>query len=277
MRLGGPLHTDVSTPGRWIEALREQRYRAAYCPLLATASERDIAAYARAAADADIVIAEVGAWSNPLSPDPVERAAAIDKCKTQLTLAERIGARCCVNIAGSRGAHWDGPHPENLSTQTFDMIVETTRAIIDAVKPERTFFTLETMPWIFPDSVESYARLITAIDRPRFGVHLDPVNLVNCPHRFYDTAGLARACVAQLGPHIKSVHVKDIVLHPTLMVHLDEVRPGLGSFDHATLLRALDPLDADLPVMLEHLPDADAYALAAAHLRMTAASVGITL
>ena len=52
----------------------------------------DIHAYRDAADDADIIIAEVGAWSNPLSSDPEVRAAALDKCRSALQLADRIGA-----------------------------------------------------------------------------------------------------------------------------------------------------------------------------------------
>ena len=65
------------------------------------------------------------------------------------------------------------------------MIVETIRSIIDAVKPTRTFFTLETMPWAYPDSPDTYLRLFKAIDRKQFAVHLDPVNLVCSPQRYY--------------------------------------------------------------------------------------------
>jgi hypothetical protein len=35
------------------------------------------------------------------------------------------------------------------------MIVETTRSIIDAGKPTRTFFALDTMHWAYPDSPDS--------------------------------------------------------------------------------------------------------------------------
>jgi hypothetical protein len=31
-----------------------------------------------------------------------------------LALADEIGSLCCVNISGSRGSQWDGPHPDNL-------------------------------------------------------------------------------------------------------------------------------------------------------------------
>lgn len=178
MRFGAPLYGDQSDPQRWVNAVRQHGYDAAYCPLDSKADEATVRAFAQAAADADILIAEVGAWSNPLSPDDQKWTEAIAHCQRQLDLAERIGARCCVNIAGSCGEPWDGPHPDNLTDATFDRIVETTRAIIDAVKPTRTFYTLEPMPWMYPDSPENYLRLLKAIDRPAFGVHLDPVNMI---------------------------------------------------------------------------------------------------
>ena len=135
------------------------------------------------------------------------------------------------------------------------MIVQTVREIIDAVKPIRTFYTLETMPWMYPDSADSYLELIRAIDRERFAVHLDVVNLICSPQRYFANAALIRECVAKLGPQIKSCHAKDIALADRLTVHLDEVRPGLGGLDYRALLRELNGLDPDLPLMLEHLPN----------------------
>ncbi len=275
MRLGGPVFGDLSDPVQWIAGLQVAGYTAAYCPVDATADEATIRAYADAAAQANIVIAEVGAWSNPISPDDAVRKVAIEKCQTQLALADEIGALCCVNIAGSRSTQWDGPHPDNFTTATFDLIVETTRQIIDAVKPRRTYFTLETMPWAFPDSADSYFQLIKAIDRVRFAAHLDPVNLICSPQLYYNTTALIKECFALLGSYIKSCHAKDILLANTLTVHLDEVRPGLGGLDYRTFLREANQLD--VPLMLEHLSDPVDYRLAAQYVRQVAAEVDITL
>jgi len=68
-----------------------------------------LSAYARAAREADLTIAEVGAWSNPISPHEQTRKEALALCKERLALADEIGTRCCVNIAGSRAERWDGP------------------------------------------------------------------------------------------------------------------------------------------------------------------------
>ncbi len=275
LRLGGPVFEKVRDPDGWVNALKKLGYAAAYCPVAANAGDDTVRAYETAARRANIVIAEVGAWSNPISPDGPTRKAALEKCRRQLALADRIGARCCVNITGSRGEKWDGPSPKNLTRETFDMIVETTRSIIDDVKPTRTYFTLETMPWAYPDSPDSYVRLLEAIDRKRFAVHLDPVNLVCSPQRYYGNAALIRECFEKLGPHVKSCHAKDILLHPRLRTHLDEVRPGTGGLDYATFLKELSRL-TDVPLMLEHLPNAEEYGKAAEHIRSVAREVGMS-
>jgi sugar phosphate isomerase/epimerase len=133
------------------------------------------------------------------------------------------------------------------------------------------------MPWVHPDSAESYRDLVAAIDRDRFGVHLDPVNLINGPRRYFDTGAVIRNCVDLLGPHIRSCHAKDISLSGRLTVHLDEARPGTGGLDYRAFLRAIDRLDPDMPLMLEHLESEAEYRLAAGHIRSVAASLGLSI
>ncbi|MCC7262281.1 MAG: sugar phosphate isomerase/epimerase [Candidatus Latescibacteria bacterium] len=280
MRLGGPIFESWADPEGWAAAHRKLGYGAAYCPLRPGAPGEQIAAFAKAAGDAGLVISEVGAWSNPVSPVASVRQRSIAHCQASLALADEIGARTCVTISGARGPQdeasltspgWDGPHPDNYAEDIFDLIVETTRQIIDAVKPRRSCFALETMPWMYPDSPESYLELLHAIDRPTgFGVHLDPVNMVNSPQVYFANTGLLRTCFELLGPHIKSCHAKDIRLAGKLTVHLDEVCPGEGALDYPTYLEEASRLHPDLPIMLEHLPTAADYDRAAAHLRQVA-------
>jgi sugar phosphate isomerase/epimerase len=276
LRLGGPTFEKYDGPDSWVQVVKRLGYRAAYCPIGPKESEDVVKAYAEAAKKADIIIAEVGAWSNPLSPDEKTRKAALAKCRERLVLAERIGANCCVNVSGSRSRkHWYGPHPDNLTKETFDMIVETTRAIIDDVKPTRTYFTLETMPWLYPDSTGSYVRLVKDIDRKCFAVHYDPVNLISSPQRYFNNAKLIRQFFKMLGPQIKSCHAKDILLQPKVTTHLDEVRPGLGYLDYGVLLTELSKFP-DTPLMIEHLKGAEEYARAANHIRSVAKKLSLS-
>ena len=278
MRLSSPTPRTDATPEAWIESLRRAGYTASDAPFQWDSDDALIIAYIEAAEAAGILIGEIGAWSNPLDTDPVKARAAIAKCQRQLEHADRFGIRCCVNIAGSRHpSKGRGPHPLNFSDETFGMIVDTTREIVDAVKPRRAFYCLEAMPWIFPSSPDEYLALLEAIDRPKsVAVHLDPANMINTPARAYRTGDFIRECFAKLGPYIKSAHAKDIILRDHLTVHLDECRPGTGLLDYATYLRELDKLDPDLMLFIEHLP-MEEYPLAAGHIRNVARDIGVVL
>lgn len=270
MRLGGPTFRAHAGPADWVAELLHKRYRAAYCPLKPDADAATVRAYADAARDADIVIAEVGAWSNLIAPDPVQRSAAIEKNKACLALADAIGARCCVNYAGTRGQSAYGPDPRNLTPETFDMIVATVREIIDAVAPTRSAYALEMMPWAYPESPDSYVRLINAIDRPAMAVHLDPVNIITSVERYYDTAALIRECFAKLAPWLRSCHAKDIIIRERLTFHVDETAPGQGALHYPTFITELNRLDPDIPLMMEHLGTEAEYDAAAAFIRSIA-------
>lgn len=277
MRLAGPVFLEQKNPDSWIHYLNKEGYRAAVSPVRHDADDALIRAYREAAEANDIVIAEVGAWSNPISPDEATRIQAIDFCKRQLELAEKLGARCCVNIAGSRGEKWDGPHPDNFSEATFELIVKTTQAIIDAVDPQTTYFTLETMPWIIPDSADTYLALIRAIDRKAFAVHLDPVNMISSPRVYAANGQMMKDFFAKLAPYIKNAHAKDIRLASELTVHLDEVLPGTGALDYEVFLTEMNKLDPDTPLIIEHLSTEEEYRQAASFIREKAASLGISL
>ncbi len=259
MRIGAPLFDKYVDPDTWVAAVKRKGYHAAYCPVGLDADDDTVAAYAKAAKNADLAISEVGAWSNPMSPDETTRKEALQKCKQALSLADRIGARVAVNIAGSRGEKWDGPSAEDLTEETFEMIVETTREIIDAVNPSRSCYALETMPWMYPDSPDSYVRLIDAIDRKQLGVHFDPVNMIHSPQRYFRNGDFMRECFSLLWDKILSRHAKDILLRDRLTVHLDEVCPGDGALDYRVFLTELDKLDPDIPLMLEHMKEAADY------------------
>jgi len=278
LRLGGPIYQKYTDPETWIQAVKAKGYRAAYCPVGLGTKTDEIKAYEAAAKKANIVIAEVGAWSNPISPDPEMAKAAYQKCVDSLALADEIGANCCVNISGSKNpVHWAGPHADNLTSETFEQIVEVTRKIILDVKPKRTFFVLEPMPWTYPDSVDSYLQLIKAIAHPHFGVHMDPMNLITTPTLFYRNADLIRDCFRRLGPHIRSCHGKDIVMKEDYyMPQFTEVRPGLGVLDYQVFLKELSKIP-EIPLMMEHLPSEAEYDLAASYIRSEGEQVGVNL
>jgi sugar phosphate isomerase/epimerase len=277
IRLGGPIFLKSDDPVALAKEHRRLGYSAAYCPT-ASANDGDrVRAIRDAFAAEDVVIAEVGAWRNMLDPDPQKRAANLAYVTERLALAEAVGARCCVDIAGSfNPTVWYGPDPKNLSEEFFDLTVENCRTIIDAVKPRQTTFSIEMMGWNLPDGPDEYLRLIRAVDRQAFAVHMDVCNGVNSPRRFYRNAEFIRECFAKLGKWVVSCHAKDLAWIPEMNVHFREVVPGTGQIDYAAYLRELSMLGVDAPLMLEHLQTAEEYDAGREYIRSVGARIGVT-
>ena len=265
------------SPEAWLALLKRLGYTAAYAPVDEKAPDALIQEYAAVARENDIVISEVNAWSNPISSDPSVREAAIAFCIRRLELAEKLGARCCVNIAGSKAAQWDGPHPDNFLPAVQEEIVRSVQRIVSAVRPQRTRYSLEPMPFMPPDSPENYLELVRAVDMRGFGVHCDPVNIISSPRLHYANGAMIRRFFSLLGPYIDSCHIKDTTLGNTLTVHLGEACPGDGGLDIAAYLRCINALHPDTTLLVEHQPDAAAYARGAAHIRAVARREGIPL
>jgi len=276
IRLGAPIFLKSDDPVELAQEHRRLLYGAAYCPAADIGDKDRIRAIESAFKNANVVIAEVGAWKNMLDPDPAKRRENLAYVTERCALADAVGARCCVDIAGSYNPSvWYGPDPKNLSKEFFDVTVENCRHVIDAVKPTRTKFTVEMMGWNIPDGPDSYLDLIRAVDRPAFGVHLDVCNGVNCPRRFYDNSGFIGECFRKLGKWIVSCHAKDLQWVPELNVHFLEVVPGRGKIDYRRYLTELNQLAADTPLMIEHLKTAEEYTEAANYIRSVAHGIGV--
>jgi sugar phosphate isomerase/epimerase len=277
IRLGGPVFLKSDDPDQLAAEHRRLGYSAAYCPQLDVNNTERIRATERAFAKAGVVIAEVGAWKNLLDPDQAKRSENLRYVTERCAVADAVGARCCVDIAGSYNPSvWYGPNPKNLSKEFFDATVENCRHIIDAVKPRRTKFTIEMMGWSLPDGPDSYRDLIRAVDRPAFGVHMDVCNGVNCPKRFYNNSEFIGECFSKLGPSIVSCHAKDLKWLPEMNVHFVEVVPGRGQIDYRRYLTEVAKLSRDVPLMMEHLKTPEEYEEAARYIRKVGSSAGLT-
>lgn len=277
MRFGGFIFKKWTTPEEWALAALEAGYSAVYFPVDYTADISVIDGYAKAAKEQDLVICEIGVWNNLLTADPVDREKYFNRAVRQLELADYVGANCCVNIAGSYSNQWDGPHKDNLTKKAFDEIVGTTQRIIDAVNPKNTCYSLEPMPWMYPDTADSYLQLIKSIDRKGFGAHLDPVNIISSPQLYYRNGEVIQEWFDKLGGSIVSCHAKDIKLSGRLTVHLDECRPGLGELDYETYLTCMANLDHRTCMMLEHMTEEIDYIEATKYIKGLAIRLGLKL
>ena len=253
MRLGGPTFNIEEEPQALVTYHQQNGFSAAFMREIDDKVKRDeiSAAYA----EANIVPAELGAYRlNILQTDAARRQENLDEICRRLEYAEEVGIRCCVIHGGSYEPEgWGTPHPDNQSEMAFEDTVAAVRDIVDRVMPTRTKLTLEPERWLLPDEPDVYLRLVEAIDRSGFGVHLDPVNIIASPKTFYDSGAFLKECFDKLGPHILSCHTKDVITVDRYPYHLIETYTGNGKLDHDVYLAEMAKLDADATLMIEHL------------------------
>lgn len=260
MRLGISSALHHETPSQWAKQLSELGCRSVVFPLCCNDSRDRIAAYVEAAGENDLTIAEVGIWNNMLDPDPEKRKANIEYNIRQLILADEIGAVCAVNIAGTpHGPRWDGGYRENFSEETFDMTVETIQYILKQADVKRTFFSIESMPWMIPSTPQEYLKMLQRVGHPRFAAHLDLVNMITSPQKYFFNDGFIRECFDVLKGHICSCHLKDIRLKEEFTFQLQECAVGEGTLDIRLYTELATAEDPDMPMLIEHLSTDDEY------------------
>lgn len=267
MRLGTSSPLAHTTPEDWAQRQQSLGLQAVNFHLTCGDAPALVDATVAAAQAHGLTIAEVGVWRNMLDPDEDRRQAAIRYTIGQLELADRIGARCCVNILGARGPRWDGAYKQNFTRETWQLGVQTIRQVIDAVNPKNTYFTIESMPWMYPTGPDEYLRLLEDVGRDRFAVHLDVFNWITTPQRYFFNQEFVDECFEKLGPFIKSCHLKDVRLEGEYTLRLRETCPGDGGIDLLHLIRTAERCDPDMPFIIEHLDSDEAYLQSIAHVR----------
>ena len=276
MRLGGTVCFDH--PDEWEEKLVASRFRAITAPFTCETPKEEIGRLCRIAEKHDAVISEIGVWKNIF--DAKEGRNNLDYAVRQLRLADELGVPCCVNVSGTEGsAGWDAADRSNFTPAMYDRIVASIREIIDTARPKTVCYSLEPMPWMVPDSPDCYLQLMKDVDREHFAVHMDFVNMINCPRRCLDAEGFVEECFSKLSPYIRSTHLKDSRMDPmALTTVLTECSPGEGNLDFIRILKIIDRyLPADAPVLLEHMSTFEEYSAAYDYVAGKAAEAGVSI
>lgn len=215
----------------------------------------------------DLMIAEVGVWRNTMDLNDENRQKAVAYTIGQLELADRIGARCCVNILGARGPRWDGAYKDNFSKETWKLGVKTIQQIVDAVNPRNTYFTVESMPWMYPTGPEEYLHLLEDVARDRFAVHMDVFNWMTTPQRYFGNEEFVDECFQKLGRYVRSCHLKDVKMEENYTVFFRETFAGNGGVNIRHLIETACSYDPEMPFIIEHLDSDGDYLQSVAYIQ----------
>ena len=260
MYLGISSSLEHGSPEEWAQKHKSLGLETVNFPVSCDDGAEVIMAYKQAADEAGLTIAEVGVWRNTLATDPEERQHWIDYAIRQLRMADAIGAACCVNVVGTPyGPRWDGGYRENFSPELWDMAVNMIRQIIDTARPRHTKFCIESMPWMIPSSPDEYLHLIEDVDRTEFGTHLDVVNMITTPRRYFFNDEFLEECFEKLHDTIVSCHLKDIRLKPEYTFQLEECACGQGTLDIKRYIHLATTENPRMPMIIEHLTTDEEY------------------
>ena len=268
MYLGISSSLRHGSPQEWASKHKAFGLEAVVFPVSCDDGEDAVMAYKKAADEAGLTIAEVGIWRNTLAADPEERKHWMDYAIRQLRMADAIGAACCVNVVGTPyGPRWDGGYRDNFSPELWDMAVNMIRQIIDAARPKHTKFCIESMPWMIPSSPDEYLRLIEDVDRAEFGTHLDVVNMITTPRRYFYNDEFLEECFRKLHGTIVSCHLKDITLKQEYTFQLQECACGKGTLDIELYTQLASAENPRMPMIIEHLATDEEYVASVRYIR----------
>ncbi|MBQ0060693.1 MAG: TIM barrel protein [Bacteroidales bacterium] len=254
MQLGISSCLEHKSPEEWALKHKALGLKCVNFPVDYLAGEDTYMAYKKAADDAGLQIAEVGIWRNTLAADKEERKKWINYAIEQLRMADRIGSICCVNVVGTPyGPRWDGGYRENFSKELWNMAVKMIQEIIDSAKPVHTKFSIESMPWMIPSSPDEYLHLIEDVDRSEFGTHLDVVNMITSPQRYFFNDSFLEECFSKLKGTICSCHLKDILLKQEYTFQLEECACGQGTLNLEKYAQLANAENQNMPMIIEHL------------------------
>lgn len=279
MRLGGFYSVNsIDELDLLCEKLDCHGLSATGAPSLEGMSDDECARFGEAARKLDIVIGETGYWENLMTPDKELQAKRIDEVRETLRKAEIMGCGCVVALAGTKDPcdHVFAPHPDNNTAGCKSDLREVVLHILDGLNLEKSSYCIE--PWhnTFFYQPEEIREFIDFVDHPRFGVHLDQMNMVN-QDNYFKTGELINKTFDLLSDRAFSVHLKDIRCDPDHEFYkLDEVYIGDGVIDYDTFLKRLSKLTADTPCYCEHLDLEAEYALNFSRLHYIADKAGLS-
>ena len=277
LKVGGHVfpknEKDARDPEKLARLASEMGYSAVYAPEYLTIDKpEEIREAKKAFQKENLVIAEVGYLENMLDTRPEYRSKNREEMLKRFQLAEELGAGCVVNTAGSycEGEGYKDHNPKNFSEEHFQDAVDMARYFIDEVKPERAYFTYEVFMYNSVDSPKQYAKLVRAVDRKMFGVHLDLTNMLRQPREIYQAGKIVEECVRLFPDKIISSHIKDArLVRPAITTLIEEAVPGQGEVDLTPYIRELAALPRTVTMMMEHLKNEEEYLMGMRFIRDT--------
>ncbi|NJM39873.1 MAG: sugar phosphate isomerase/epimerase [Anaerolineae bacterium] len=192
-----------------------------------------------------------GFWQNLVTPDETARGESVKTLQAAIQLAGWMGARGIDTGPGSmnpRGPWF--PHPENWTPNARKQLIKSLKECAPVAENCGVLLSMEGHQLVTLESDEVTAEVLDAVGSKWVTSDYDSANWITLKEVFDTTSAINRHFDV-LGAHIVSCHAKDIWAEDKLAVHLQDGCPGAGHVDFRTVLRRMEALSPEYPILPE--------------------------
>lgn len=279
IRIGGSLGYGQEVIAETVRKLKSQGYSGAVTSPEPwnTMTDSQLSELRAALKENDVVVFEVGGYTNMLHPDPDTRQKNLKHLAMCIETADKVGCPMVGTISGSLDPKdFFNVTPENWTEKTWKVLVEGMKQVLRDTSGCKAAIGMEAQVTTNIDGPRAHKRLMDDVGDPRCAVNLDPVNMISLA-TYYQTTKLLNECFDLCGEHILGAHAKDTYIIPDQQtVHVQEVCSGRGVMDYETYLVRLSRMKWPRTLLPEHVP-AEQLLEAKAYIEKVAAKVGVKI
>ena len=224
--------------------------------------------------DHDLPICALSGYTNIVHPDPAARATRLAMLRAQIRHARHFGTPYVISETGTYAADSDWvAHPRNKTEAGFAECRTVIAELAQLAYDHGAVFLLETYVNNVVGSVEETVRMFAEVDHPGLGLLMDPTNYFE-DHNIDAMGAVLKQIFDTLADKVRIAHAKDVKRSAsTAEKHADidasEAHsfrgvggielpaPGLGSLDYDDYLLRLSRKHPNIPLIIEHLDEAD--------------------
>ena len=145
--------------------------------------------------------------------------------------------------------------PLNHEPGRLECLIQTLQQVAEKAEAEEMTIVIETHVLTIMGSPEINKHVIDTLGSSHMSVVMDFVNHFQSLDQVFNSTERLNHIFDLMGPISLVGHVKDIVISPGLVLHIDEAIPGEGLLDLPTALRRWEKQHPDGYMLVEHLPN----------------------
>lgn len=199
-------------------------------------------------AKADIQIAVLGCYINPVDPDADKRRSQLDRFKEHIRYARDFG---CSIVATETGTISDdlGTDSVNYGEEAFNILVESVSELVEEAERFGVFVGIEGVSVHTINTPKRMKRLLDTIKSNNLQVVFDPVNFVNIDN-YKNQESIIKESIELFGDRIVAVHAKDFIIANGYKKILP---PGKGILNYKMLIEQLKYRKPYINILIEDI------------------------